>query len=218
MEVVLKPHVSQLPHSSSPSSRTATIATTIAAIATLAALAACANGATTADVTADISLNEADAAPDATGSRLPPGNDASSAAPDGAAYPADAAYAADGADAASSADAGDAGDAATAPDATTSAACGSGFVQLGEYATWYGKVNVHRATGGAWVVDADCSSGADVNDVSYCQKFWPSATKQTQLAAVTSDTKPFTSGGGVSPACGGIALHPGQNQFACCAP
>jgi hypothetical protein len=228
MEVVLKPHVSQLPGTSLPASAsapvlrrittgtgTAVIATLALALAASAAMAACADGTTIADVTADIALNEADAATDATGSRLPPRSDASSAGPDGAADSPDAAQSPDGADAASNADAADA---AATPDATTSAACGSGFVQLGEYATWYGKVNVHRATGGAWVVDTDCSSGADVNTVSYCQKFWPTTTKQAQLAAVTSDTKPFTSGGGASPACGGIALYPGQNQFACCAP
>ena len=67
-------------------------------------------------------------------------------------------------------------------------------------------------------MDTDCSSGADVNTVSYCQKFWPTTTKQVQLASVSSDAKPFTSGGGVSPTCGGVALYPGQNQFACCAP
>jgi hypothetical protein len=224
----LKPHVPQLPGTSSPATASAlrplTPATSTPALATFAAvgafvaiavLAACADGTTTADVTADISLNEADAAPAAApGSHLPPQSDASSGESDGAtaADSPDAAAAPDGADAASNADA------ATAPDATTSAACGAGFVELGEYATWYGKVNVHRATGGAWVVDTDCSSGADVNTVSYCQKLWPTATKQAPLAAVTSDTKPFTSGGGVSPACGGVALYPGQNQFACCAP
>lgn len=181
-----------------------------------AAAIACATGATTSDVTADVSLTEQDAAPDASSStRLPPGNDASTTPTDpDAASAADASLTPDGAaDAAAT-------DAALMPDSsTTSAACGTGFVQLGEYATWYGKVNVHRAgTSGTWSVDTDCTSGADVNTVAYCQKFWPSTTKQAQLAAVTADNKPFTSGGGVSPACGGVALHPGQSQFVCCAP
>ena len=181
-----------------------------------AAAIACATGATTSDVTADVSLTEVDAAPDASSStRLPPGNDASTTPTDpDATSAADASLTPDGAaDAAAT-------DAALMPDSsTTSAACGAGFVQLGEYATWYGKVNVHRAgTSGTWSVDTDCTSGADVNTVAYCQKFWPSTTKQAQLAAVTADNKPFTSGGGVSPACGGVALHPGQSQFVCCAP
>jgi hypothetical protein len=185
-----------------------------------AAAVACATGTTTSDVTADISLTtEADAAADASSTtRLPPANDASAALdatnPD-ATSSADASPAADGADDAA------ATDAALIPDSssTTSAACGAGFVQVGEYATWYGKVNVHRAgSSGTWSVDTDCTSGADVNTVAYCQKFWPATTTQTQLAAVTADNKPFTSGGGVSPACGGVALHPGQSQFVCCAP
>ncbi len=177
---------------------------------------ACATGTTSSDVTADVSLTEVDAAPDASSStRLPPGNDASTTPTDpDATSTADASLTPDGAaDAAAT-------DAALMPDSsTTSAACGAGFVQLGEYATWYGKVNVHRAgTSGTWSVDTDCTSGADVNTVAYCQKFWPSTTKQAQLAAVTADNKPFTSGGGVSPACGGVALHPGQSQLVCCAP
>ena len=182
-----------------------------------AAAIACATGTTTLDVTADVSLTtEADAAPDGSSStRLPPRNDASTTGTDpDATSAADATPLPDGAaDAAAT-------DAAVTPDSsTTSAACGTGFVQIGEYATWYGKVNVHRAgSSGTWTVDTDCSSGADVNTVAYCQKFWPSTTKQAQLAAVTADNKPFTSGGGVSPACGGVALYPGQSQFVCCAP
>jgi hypothetical protein len=185
-----------------------------------AAAVACATGATTADVTADVSFTEADAAPDgASSTRLPPGNDASTTAADpDATSAADASSSADGA--ADGATDGAATDAAVVPDSsTTSAACGAGFVQIGEYATWYGKVNVHRAgASGTWTVDTDCTSGADVNTVAYCQKFWPTTTKQAQLAAVTADNKPFTSGGGASPACGGVAPYPGQNQFACCAP
>ena len=181
-----------------------------------AAAIACATGATLSGTTDDVSLNEADAAPDASGSRLPPRRDAASADPDAGDHadgsPLSDAASDTGLDAAVT-------DSAVAPDSgSASAACGPGFVQIGEYATWYGKVNVHRATGGAWIVDTDCSSGADINTVAYCQKFWPTTTKQAQLAAVTPDNKPFTSGGGVSPACGGVAPYPGQNQFACCAP
>jgi hypothetical protein len=185
----------------------------LVAVVVLAACAACATGTITDAVTGDISLTEADAAVDASGSRLPPRSDAGSGDPDGA----------NNADDASAADAAldAAADAAVMPDtSTTSGACGAGFVQIGEYATWQGKVNVHRATGGTWSVDTDCTSGADVNTVGYCQKFWPTTTKQVQLGAVTPDTKPFTSGGGVSPSCGGVAPpgYPGQSQFACCAP
>ncbi len=176
-----------------------------------AAAIACATGTINSSVTDDVALTEADAAPDAPVSRLPPRSDAGSGDPDAgdlvdASPLTDADAAVDGADAAL--------DSALPP----TAACGPGFVQIGEYATWYGKVNVHRASGASWLIDADCASGADINTVAYCQKFWPTTTKQAPLAVVTPDNKPFTSGGGSSPACGGVALSPGQNQFACCAP
>jgi hypothetical protein len=66
-----------------------------------------------------------------------------------------------------SADAGDAAD--PAPEASLDAstgACGDGLVQVGEYNTWSGKVNVHRAPGGSWPLDTDCSSGSGVNTVA----------------------------------------------------
>jgi len=171
---------------------------------------ACATGSAN-DVTNDVSLVEADATP---GVSLPPKSDASSVERD-AADPTDGGGA--GLDAADAADAADATK-DSGPDTSTSGACGAGSAQLGEYATWGGKVNVHRATGGSWSVDTDCSSGANLNTVTYCQKFWPATTRQVQLASVSADAKPFTSGGGSSPTCGGVALSVGQNQFACCVP
>ena len=96
--------------------------------------------------------------------------------------------------------------------------CAAGMTQLGEYATWWGKVNVQRPSGGAWSVDSDCSSGADHTTIAYCQRLWPATTVQVDLSAVTPEMKPFTSGGGAAPACGGLALFAGQHQFVCCAP
>lgn len=97
-------------------------------------------------------------------------------------------------------------------------ACGVGQKEVGQFATWGGKVNVHKSTGGTWAVDNDCSSGSNVNTVTYCQKFWSNATAIIKLAAVTPDTKPFTQGGGSPPNCGGLAPLAGVDQFACCAP
>lgn len=108
----------------------------------------------------------------------------------------------------------DAGDAAV----ISQGSCTVGLKQVGEYATWSGKVNVHRSTGGAWSVDSDCSSGANINTVTYCQKFWPGATTQVHLMTVTPEQKPFTQGGGTAPTCGGLAMFQGLDQFACCAP
>lgn len=121
-----------------------------------------------------------------------------------------------------------ANDAALDPDAKASSdasdamsaqgSCTVGFKQVGEYATWGGKVNVHRSTGGAWSVDSDCTSGANINTVTYCQKFWPGVTTQVHLMMVTPEQKPFTQGGGTAPTCGGLALNAGVDQFVCCAP
>ena len=187
-------------------------------LVSLAALAlfACARGETDEVTTDDLSLSTAgDGGPD-TSARLPPrpGEDAATEAGDAT----DAGTTGDGA-AASDASVVDASlDAKPAVDAAVSGTCAAGSTQIGEYATWYGKVNVHRETGGTWLVDTDCSSGADVNTVAYCKKFWPTSVTQIQLAVVSPEAKPFTSGGGSAPACGGVALSPGQVQFACCAP
>lgn len=176
------------------------------------ALLACANGETDATTTDDVSFSSAaEAGPD-TSVRLPPrgGDDAATA-------PHDAGTTGDG-DAAVDSSVDATTDAQPAVDAAVTGSCPAGYTQLGAYATWYGKVNVHRATGGTWLVDTDCSSGADVNTVAYCKKFWPASIMQVQLAAVSSDPKPFTSGGGSAPACGGLALSAGQLEMACCAP
>ena len=171
------------------------------------AMAACATGIEDVVVNGDVALTEADSGP---GARLP-ARDASGGTEADASDATDASDA--GLDAADAADAKDSG-----ADSSVTGACGAGSVQLGEYTTWSGKVNVHRATAGSWVVDTDCSSGSGVNTVTYCKKFWPTTTKQVQLATVSADLKPFTSGGGSSPACGGVALGPGHTQYACCVP
>ena len=187
----------------------------LAALALLPLLA-CANGEADATTTDDVSFTSAaEAGPDSS-VRLPPrgGDDAATA-------PHDAGTTGDGAapgDAAADSSVDATTDAKPAVDAAVTGACPSGYTQLGAYATWYGKVNVHRATGGTWLVDTDCTSGADVNTVAYCKKFWPASIMQVQLAAVSPDPKPFTSGGGSAPACGGLALSAGQLEMACCAP
>lgn len=168
--------------------------------------AACANG--TADDVAEVSPSGVNTGLDAGGTKLPPSSNHDPEA--GAEASTDA-----GLDAAIMPDAAkDSGIDSSLP----AGACGAGSIQLGEYATWFGKVNLHRVTGGSWLVDDDCASGANINTVTYCQKFWSTTTRQVQLAAPTSDLKPFTSGGNAAPACGGIAPYAGQAQFACCTP
>jgi hypothetical protein len=90
--------------------------------------------------------------------------------------------------------------------------CGPEEMIVGEYATWCGKVNVHRDWDGDWVGDDDCSSGCNINGAPYCQAFWPEATR-AQGVPVSPEEKPFETGG-----CRAVTPGPGTGQAACCAP
>ena len=48
-------------------------------------------------------------------------------------------------------------------------------------AYWPGKVNLHRDSGGNWTKDSDCSSGAGINPLIYCKKFYPATTSATSV-------------------------------------
>jgi len=91
--------------------------------------------------------------------------------------------------------------------------CATGTRQVGEYAIWQGKVNIHRATGGTWENDSDCTTGADNNTVAYCKKLWPATTTQVELPQPTSEIKTFTSVN-----CEDPVPHRGFFQYVCCAP
>gem|GEM_PF-2899176 len=41
---------------------------------------------------------------------------------------------------------------------------------------WPGKVNQHIDSNGAWQTDIDGTSGAQINQLNYCKKFWPDTT------------------------------------------
>ena len=73
--------------------------------------------------------------------------------------------------------------------------CAEGSVLVGEFATWCGKVNVFvdPATGD-WMSDPNCDSGCQENDLSYCQKLYPSATEIISLD-LTDLLKPFKTAG-----------------------
>ncbi|RKH05034.1 hypothetical protein [Corallococcus carmarthensis] len=55
--------------------------------------------------------------------------------------------------------------------------------ELGRISYWYGKVNAHKAPGGAWLKDNDCVSGANLDPVAYCRKFFPGTNSVVELAA-----------------------------------
>ena len=44
---------------------------------------------------------------------------------------------------------------------------------LGQISYWWGKVNLHKEVGGIWTTDSDGVSGANLDKLTYCQKFWP---------------------------------------------
>lgn len=60
-------------------------------------------------------------------------------------------------------------------------------VELGRISYWSGKVNTHKSPGGSWVTDGDCQSGALVDPLTYCKKFWPSTTSAVPVS-VTAKT------------------------------
>lgn len=94
--------------------------------------------------------------------------------------------------------------------------CPDGTSEDGQIAMWSGKVNVHLDSQQGWVVDADCSSGAQIAPLTYCQKFHASTVAVAMT--VSSEAKPFTAAGGTAPTCGGVYAGPGQSQYRCCSP
>ncbi|RYZ42930.1 MAG: hypothetical protein EOO71_05845 [Myxococcaceae bacterium] len=55
--------------------------------------------------------------------------------------------------------------------------------ELGRISYWYGKVNAHKAPGGTWLKDNDCVSGANIDPVAYCRKFFPGTNSVIEVAA-----------------------------------
>jgi hypothetical protein len=59
--------------------------------------------------------------------------------------------------------------------------CRDDSSELGRISTWRGQVNLHKSTGGTWITDPDCTTGANVFDLNYCRKFWPGSTSVTKV-------------------------------------
>jgi hypothetical protein len=96
---------------------------------------------------------------------------------------------------------------------TTGDTCGDGYYVIGEFATHCGLVNVHTNDLGEWETDVDCSSGCNINSLSYCQKFWPEAASLVQRSSSTSELKTFWDAG-----CNLDYELYGEYQYLCCAP
>ena len=59
---------------------------------------------------------------------------------------------------------------------------------LGKISYWFGKVNQHTDANGAWQTDPDGTSGADLDKITYCKKFYPGTTdiKEASVATLSS--------------------------------
>jgi hypothetical protein len=77
-------------------------------------------------------------------------------------------------------------------------------------AYWPGKVNAHRDSGGNWVKDADCTSGANLDPLTYCQKFYPATTSVTAVAVTTKPALLWNTAG-----CGAQYTSNGHSEWTC---
>jgi hypothetical protein len=79
--------------------------------------------------------------------------------------------------------------------------------ELGRIGYWFGKVNTHRGplATDAWTWDTDCSSGANLDPLTYCRKFFPATSSITQVP-VSSKPVPVWQEGGC------FAVHPGDGE------
>ncbi len=53
---------------------------------------------------------------------------------------------------------------------------------------WWGKVNQHTGPQGDWQTDADGVSGADLDKLTYCRKFYPNTIEVVQSGTITLNT------------------------------
>lgn len=53
---------------------------------------------------------------------------------------------------------------------------------------WYGKVNQHVNSEGIWLTDPDGTSGANLDKLTYCKKWYPSTTSVEPYKSETLDT------------------------------
>ncbi|NTX10812.1 hypothetical protein HUA76_08450 [Myxococcus sp. CA056] len=89
--------------------------------------------------------------------------------------------------------------------------CRQAGPELGRISTWWGKVNLHKSPGGDWLTDSDCSTGANVYDLNYCRKFWPTATTVTEVPVTPKPANVWRTGG-----CGiELGDFDGEKEYVC---
>lgn len=82
--------------------------------------------------------------------------------------------------------------------------------EIGRISYWFGKVNTHMAPGGSWTWDTDCTSGANIDPLQYCRKYWPSTTSVTSVpVSAKSGNLWYTAG------CGTAFPGDGLQEWVC---
>lgn len=83
-------------------------------------------------------------------------------------------------------------------------------VPVPRIAYWQGKVNLHRDSGGNWTKDADCTSGAGIDPLTYCKKFYPATTSVTSVPVSTKPALLWNTAG-----CGAQYSGDGLQEYTC---
>lgn len=96
------------------------------------------------------------------------------------------------------------------PSLGTDAPGGDNGTECGRIAYWWGKVNLHTTSTGAWTHDTDCKSGASLDPLTYCRKFWPFTASVQEVPVTKKPGAPWYAAG-----CGGPYAENGQREFLC---
>jgi len=94
-------------------------------------------------------------------------------------------------------------------------------MEVGRFARYCGKVNIHVCSPGVWVPDPNCSSGCTHADtaterLAYCQRFYPE-TQSVISTALTAKPIDVFKNGGCKQITDGTNDSDGMDEFACCA-
>jgi hypothetical protein len=88
------------------------------------------------------------------------------------------------------------------------------FTAGGEYgriSMWWGKVNIRKGwSSGTWQWDADCSSGANLDPLAYCRKFWPGTAVAEAVPLSTKSSNVWKSAG-----CSASYTFIGEREYIC---
>ena len=77
-------------------------------------------------------------------------------------------------------------------------------------AYWQGKVNAHRDSGGTWLADPDCTSGAQIDPLVYCTQLYPATTSVTAVPLSTKPEHLWNTAG-----CGAQYSGNGEQEWTC---